>query len=250
MYKTQHIESKGNELKVIPIPVTQVGYGKQRGKKLFNEPYSNISLIGRKKSGKTSVIFKILKDCASSGTVVIVFGSTVNKDSSWLYIQKYCEEKDIKIIPYVSIADDEDKKEDHLQKLLHFLRNEPPSKSESGELDYLLIFDDIGDELRHPSINQLLKTNRHYKMKVILSTHYFVDLMPAARRQIDYWILFGGLTQNDLETIFKDSNLPRPWKLATFQRIYTDATVNPHSFLYLKNGGDDTRINFDREVII
>ena len=35
---------------------------------------------------------------------------------------------------------------------------------------YLIIFDDISTELTNPHVSQLLKTNRHYKSKVIISS--------------------------------------------------------------------------------
>jgi len=88
---------KINNVTVKPIPVPTVDETKIKGYKLFAEPYSNVFLCAKKKSGKTNVIFKILKDCAGPDTKIIIFASTVNKDSNYLAIKKYFEEKEIEI---------------------------------------------------------------------------------------------------------------------------------------------------------
>ena len=36
--------------------------------------------------------------------------------------------------------------------------------------EYIFVFDDLGNDLRHPAITQLFKASRHYKAKVIVSS--------------------------------------------------------------------------------
>ena len=101
-------------------------------------------------------------------------------------------------------------------------------------------------ELRNNVINQLVKTNRHYKAMVILSSQHCSDLMPAARKQIDNWLLFGQLAKPVLEMIFRDADFPCDYE--DFIEMYKVATRNQYGFLYASTLGD-LRINFDKKII-
>jgi len=54
---------KINNEKVKAIPIETVSPDKIKGSAIFPDLYCNIFLVARKKSGKTSTIFKILKSC-------------------------------------------------------------------------------------------------------------------------------------------------------------------------------------------
>ena len=92
-----------------------------KGEKLFPEVYSNIYICARKKSGKTVVIQKILKDCSTKSTTILAFCSTVNKDKNWIAIKKWCKEKGIAFEGFPSIMDG---KVDFLNRFLHRLEEE------------------------------------------------------------------------------------------------------------------------------
>ena len=82
---------------------------------------------------------------------------------------------------------------------------EPPvkkSKKKAIEPNYLVILDDLGTECRHPSVTQLLKTNRHYHAKILVSSQQVTDLDPASRRQLDYMLLLGGIPRDKLTLIY------------------------------------------------
>ena len=58
----------------------------------------NIFLCARKKSGKTSALFKIMKECVVNKTIIIVFCSTASyKDKNWIQIRKYFEKKNMDV---------------------------------------------------------------------------------------------------------------------------------------------------------
>ncbi|MDR3597001.1 MAG: hypothetical protein P4L60_19840, partial [Clostridium sp.] len=78
-----------------------------KGSRLFDEIYANILLVARKKSGKTSCIFKIIQECCTKDTTIVAFVSTLHKDASWQSIQEYCDTKDIPFIGHTSITDEE-----------------------------------------------------------------------------------------------------------------------------------------------
>ena len=239
MYKTETI----NEVKVRPIKVPQIGDGKFKGLDLFSEPYANIFLVGRKKSGKSSTIFKILQECCGKRTVVVIFCSTLHKDASWIHMQEWMDKKGIKHIGYTSL-------ESHLQDLLDFLKrdNKEDDDATAKAPEYMFIFDDIGGEIREKSVNELLKTNRHFKAKVIISSQNLKDIQPAARRQIDAWLLFPKLSVKVLADVHEAADLPIT--VDQFSLMYHQATEQPYHFLYFSSAGNDYRINFNEKIKI
>lgn len=125
-----------------------------------------------------------------------------------------------------------------------------PKKRKSSKIapDYIIVFDDLGNELRNPLVNQLLKTNRHYKAKVILSSQYVNNLSPESRNQIDYWILFGGHKEDKLEVIYNDSDIYIPFNL--FMKLYGHATDKKYGFLYVDKNEGIFREGFDMQYKI
>ena len=95
-----------NNEKVVPFKIA--GDKDDRpvmGYKLFDEPYANIYLCARKKSGKSCCIQKILKECTGKNTRIIAFCSTINKDKNWKAIQKWCKRHKIPFDSFSSIKD-------------------------------------------------------------------------------------------------------------------------------------------------
>lgn len=254
-----------------------------KGSILFGELYANIFLCARKKSGKTSAIFKIIKECVGKNTTILAFVSTLNKDSNWLTIQKYCEVKKIPFIGQTSIMDsgvnlldefvqqqqrkdtepiDEKKKETKKPHLL-FNDSESDSDSESDAYagkaeskqkkskfrapEYLIIFDDLSHELKNPALVSLLKKNRHLKSKIIVSSQYLNDLDPQSRKQCDYYLVFKGQPLKKLDEIYRDADIAvTPDQ---FYEIYHSATESDYSFLYIDRFNDKFRRNFSHELI-
>ena len=245
-----------NSEKVRPIPVQKIDNSKIKGCALFPEIYSNIFLVARKKSGKTSVIWKILKSCAGRDTKIIIFASTLYKDPNLIHIVNYFENKGNEVETYTSLKDDEgnnilsevldrlklediDEQNEDDQSIkfvpIDFGDDERKEKSRRKEKfispEYIIVFDDLGNELRNPYVNQLLKTNRHYKSKVIISSQHVTDISPESRKQIDFWILFGGHKEEKLKTIYDDADINIPFEL--FVKLYENATKQKYSFLYV-----------------
>lgn len=319
---------KINDEVVVPL---KVGGSKDmrpvKGEKLFSEVYANIYLCARKKSGKTVVIQKIVKECCGRGTTVLAFCSTINKDSNWLAIKKWCAKHKIAFEGFPSIKEH---KIDFLEKFLHRLEDEaeedqivPGAESDEDEKrgsiptyrgagaqslnffggkkaredydsagsdessadegddmfgegrredyeqamaekrlfdkkhrtsmirrdpyqapEYLLIFDDLSHELKLPSLVALLKKNRHYRLKVALSSQYINDLKPESIKQMDFILLFKGQSDDKLAKIIKDADIAID--LPTLKIIYDDATKEDFGFLYIDVRNDAFRKNFDR----
>ena len=262
-----HIQKINNE-KVKPIAIPRLEEKKIKGHCVFPEVYSNIFLVARKKSGKTFVIWKIIKSCAGPDTEIIIFASTIHKDPNWIHIVKYLKKKGNPVETYTSIKDG-NKLENLLNRLIHEYGEEkeeeeeekPKSKvrmlfgDEEEETEkkrksrkiapeYIIIFDDIGNELRNPLIDQLLKTNRHFKSKVILSSQYVNDLSPQSRKQIDYWLLFGGHKMEKLKIIYDDADLNIPFE--EFIHLCEHAKAEKYNFLYIDVRDVAFRKSFDK----
>ena len=279
---TKFSTKKLNDVKAEPIK--QKGGSKKpaKGEKLFPEPYANICIMAKKKSGKTTVVKKIIEDCATKNTIVIVFCSSFHKDASWRAIEEWCDDHEIPIEGHTSLFDsdknnlleqelgdlkepkDDEKKakappikryieidDEHgfVEVLEPVADAEPKPKRETKftPLDYIFVFDDIGDELRHKTVSQLMKTNRHWKCKVVVSTQYMTDLAPSARRQFDYWLLFAKLSRQNLNVMRVSAGLDL--EEDEFVELYSKATAKPYDFLYVDTRDMTYRIKFDTAII-
>lgn len=262
---------KINNISVKPIPSHMIGAGdtrKIKGADLFEEPYCNVFILAKKKSGKTTTIYEIVKRCTTKDSNVIVFCGTINKDKSYKAIKKYCKSAGIPYLGYTSFLED-----NVLENILNGLSAEPPDESDDEEQhekpikfdmygagaeedekkkkskylapEYVFIFDDLSNAMRHKVIAKLLKTNRHYKSKVIISSQYLNDLDPQSLKQLDYYLVFPANAQEKVELVWKYADLSMGFE--TFYDVYNDATSEKYNFLYVDVNNDKLRKNFDKE---
>lgn len=275
-----------NNQQVKAIPLPEIDPRPVKGCDICSEIYANIFLCAKKKSGKTSALFKILKECTTKKTIIIVFCSTVYKDPNWIEIRKYFEKKGNDIRIYTSLYEDG---EDELDKLIHELSEEAkeeekeedheekprldkcdeilvrlgalqntnkekeekprkPKKCKYQSPEYIIVFDDLSTELKSRSLLSLLKKNRHFKTKLIISSQWIHDLLPESRKQIDLFLIFKGFPEKKLGEIYKDCDSGLPFE--TFYEIYKKSTIKPYSFMYICTRSDSYRCNFDKQFII
>lgn len=291
-----------NEQVVRAIPIPDEDRRPIKGYDICEEVYANIFLCARKKSGKTSALFKILKECAGRKTVIIVFCSTAYKDKNWIQIRKYFEKKHRDIRIFTSIfeegidqlsalveelkqeakeqEEDSNEKEgrgageteiercdDILERLqrMHLYatgqatreaeeeddeipKKKGGKKSKYQSPEYIIVFDDLSGELKSRSLLSLLKFNRHFKSKLIISSQWLHDLLPESRKQIDLFLIFKGFPDKKLAEIYKDCDSGVPFD--TFLKVYKKATKYPHSFLYIDTRSDQYRRNFNEQFLI
>lgn len=240
-----------------------------KGEELFSEPYCNVFLCAKKKSGKSTVIYNILKKCIGKNTKVHIFASTAFSDVTYKRIAEYLDNHEIDYEIYTSIVEEgvnvikqiidelnleAQNKEEEEQKpaepvMIEMGEKErpvrKPRKPKYLAPEHLFIFDDLGATLRDKAIDSLLKVNRHYKSKVIISSQYLNDLSPQARLQLDYVLLFKGLPMEKLGQIYKDIDLSIDFD--EFLKYYEIATNEKFSFLYVDVRSERYRITFDRE---
>lgn len=263
---------KLNDFKISKIKLPTQIEKKIRGSELL-PIYSNTFICAKKNSGKTTVIFNILKKCVDKDTIVDLFVSTIEKDRSWIQIVEYLTRKGVTVNSHMSTIatdgsdlirdiidqpvhldnDDDDSSDDGMSYISVHKKRDPveikqrPKKTKLAQ-KRIVILDDIGNELKKPSIDQLLKVNRHLHTKVILSSQYLNDLSPQARRQIDVWLLFGGCKKEKLSTIMRDCDTHLSY--STFENVYKYATNDKYNFLYIDCHNSKLRRNFNQEIQI
>ena len=299
---TKKTQPKPKKIKLKVIK-TDADYDPERvlGKEMFPEVYSNIYIAGKKKSGKTQLLYNILDRCANKSTKVMLFSPTVEKDATYKEIGKMLKRKGIDFSTFDHFIDED--KTDLLAEFINKAKEEaeeegredkpaPPTSRKyvpieearmlfgdelprsqiakiqaaedkaaeeeaakaaekkakqkgKGKLapEYILCFDDLGKDLRNKSISQLLIKNRHYRCKTIVLSQWLSYLEPAAIRQLDYAILFGGFPQDKLEDIHQKLDLSDT--LEEFEQTYRNAVEKKYSFLNIGIADNSYRIKFD-----
>jgi len=117
-----------------------------RAWKMFPEPYPNIGIIAKKKSGKTNCVINIVKAAADKDTHVFVIASTANKDPLFLALKKWCKKHNI---PYQAMTEiksvDENKhKTDFFE---NFMRQMGEADSEEDQTE------SEDEEAKHPRMS-------------------------------------------------------------------------------------------------
>src|SRR3954470_4802741 len=110
-----------NKQFVSAIPIPNEDLRPIKGYDICEEPYANIFLCARKKSGKTSAVFKIIKECSDRKTVIVIFCSTAYKDKNWIQMRKYFKKQGMEVRVFTSIYENG---EDQLANLVEDLRPE------------------------------------------------------------------------------------------------------------------------------
>jgi hypothetical protein len=267
MIKTRKI----NDFKISKIKLPTLSEKKIRGGDLL-PIYSNTFICAKKNSGKTTVIFNILKKCVDKDTIVDLFVSTIEKDRSWLQIVDYLKNKGVtvnqsmstvgpngddlirKIIDQPVVFSDEEDSDSEEETTTSYISlhnttapDEPRKRRKTKMAQKrIIILDDIGNELKKPTIDQLLKVNRHLHSKVILSSQYLNDLSPQARRQIDVWLLFTGCKKEKLSTVMRDCDTHLDYDV--FEQVYKYATAKKYNFLYIDCHNSKFRKNFNEQL--
>ena len=272
MYMSGLLFRQINSHVVNAVPLQDVDLRPVKGKDICAEAFANIFLVAKKRSGKTSVIFKLLKECSGKNTRIIVFCSTVYKDKNWIGIRSYFEKKGMDIECFTDIYDngvnnieaiieelgtdtaehEEEVPTDPADRLLMLLGNKSPKKEKKQKKsqclapDCVMVFDDSRHQLRDPILQSLLKKNRHYRLKCIISSQWLNDMRPEQRKQIDLWMIFRGMPFKKLEEIAKDADVSMDVK--QFWKIYRKATKKQYSFLYIDTSDGHMRQNFNNLI--
>ena len=253
-----------------------------KGGEILPDPYGTVFCVAKRRSGKTNVIFHIIKNCITKDTVVLVFCSSVYNDDNWKEIRQYLKKKGNETQYFTSIyengvneidellkelqeqeriKEEQEKEEDNTtDQVIAYLDKwnkkdeEKPKKRKPKYLapEYLIVFDDISAELRSPPVAKLMKEARHYKMRVVASSQYLFDIDKGSRCQIQTWLIFKGQPEEKMKSIYEMAEVHEPFE--TFYNAYKIATTETknctHPFFYYDCTTGDYRRCFSQRIII
>ena len=198
----------------------------------------------------------IRKYFKSKGITLLSYTSTVEEDVNHLqdlvqYLQQQAEERE----KDSDEKEDEEEEKPDLMELLcqtngvtNYLsrpqeeEETEPKKKRSKYLspEYILVFDDIAEELKAKVYSELLKRSRHFLIKTITSSQYLKDIGPSTRNQIRLWLIFRGQSMEKLKEIWEA--LEAPISLGVFVSMYKNAMKPskecPKPFFYASKDGD------------
>jgi len=116
--------------------------GKPSGKNpLFDVLYCNVYACAKKNSGKTMLLYNILRKVVGKKTDLYIFCSTANKDATWKQIIDEFENKGNNVVVYDSILDSKmvgksKRKVNNLENLIKsFNADEPKRKKKKSKKD-------------------------------------------------------------------------------------------------------------------
>eukprot|EP00732_Lithocolla_globosa_P000107 Lithocolla_globosa_v1_NODE_20_length_9637_cov_33.687643.p3 type:complete len:279 gc:universal NODE_20_length_9637_cov_33.687643:8356-7520(-) len=260
-----------NNVKVKPIHgVEKTPINMIKGNEYFDIEYPNLFTCSKKNSGKTTVVFNILKaKCDKKQTKVVVFCGTHQQDDSWIFIRNYLEAKGFDYEFYYSIYEDnalantiEEMKQGRIQDEQEKEEDEEeePCICDFGEQrisvkikkkkpkliapKFFLVFDDLARELRDKDISLLTRENRHYRSFCIFSSQVLNDIHPDALIQMSYVLIFQGINLIKLEELYKKTSLSTTFD--KFVSLYNDATqYGKYNFFYVDITNTKFRKNFN-----
>lgn len=275
MLKTKVI----NDFKVRPVSVPKTESALPG---IFNSSYQNLFICAKKKSGKSQLIFNLVKRMLKINPelAILVFSSTFHKDpvyrkmAEMSYILNPKPEKKGKGEPRSGIKFDNDEESDREAE-------EPPKKKRYGKYfikgftslddddglndwlelvssadqypqhekqEYLLIFDDLSDQLKDIRLLALYKKNRHYHCNTFTSSQYPMDIRPESRLQMDIFILFPGHNKDKIKMIYKDMDVHLDFE--EFWDLYEKVTKEKYNFLFYDKNTSELRKNLNERIIL
>lgn len=270
---------KINNVKVKKVLLPTVDSESIKGFDMIPDLYANVFLCAKKKSGKTTVLFNILKKCIDKNTKVYFFVSTFDRDATYQKIREWLEDKEIPFEYHlsmysdsgqdilegliknflISVGDGDDKKtkdndEDEIYgKIIAYDENDNEikiriRKPKKVAPEICFVFDDLSSEIRNSkSLRRLLKMNRHIKSKCIVSSQFVSDLYPDSRQQTGVWLLFGGHSPQKLLEIYESSDPSVSYE--DFLKAYKFATAEKYNFLMIDSMNGEFRKNFDTQIL-
>lgn len=244
--------------KIKPIKVKEYECKQSKYKTAPKLPCRSV-LLGPSGAGKgvllQNMILDIYKDCFSR---IYIWSPSIHVDHTWEPVKKYIESS-------IGYENDEDKfYYDHYEhkdlekvindqmKIITHMKNQNSKKLYS----ILIIIDDFSDSpefSRHSKLLHSLYTRgRHSFISTITSSQKFAALHPIIRVNATELYIFRLRNAQDLELVLQELGAIEDKK--TILSIYTKATAEPYSFLYVNLRTTDKneifKIRFDQKIEI
>ena len=243
-----------------------------KGKELIPYEYFNINLCGKRNSGKTVLIYNIVKWFVSSHTKTYIISPTIQKDNNMKKVVKLAKKQGADVKAYSGFKagnkdvikhlmkkwDNEDKKYKTYKSQKHNKTKPDPKiyeqqireyfkgtcifapsfeEIEDGgktkppiKYDRLLIIDDNSEELRHDkSFKELIFMARHYRCRIVYSSHDLKHSSPAMFQNLTHAVLYGKFSDDRLKCAHE--RLDPVEDLSLFSKLYKHCTKQEYGFM-------------------
>jgi hypothetical protein len=171
-------------------------------------------ILGRKGSGKSHLLVKLLKTAWCGVYDEIIICSPTFK-SQFKNLWSQLSPEGITVYKSLDAA--------FIEKLM--------ADQSSSTINSLLILDDCGEDLRKISpsvINMLVSNSRHYKLSIIALHQKITQSPSVVRANMDSCLSFSACSFLEREALWKEvSTIPRK----EFQQAFNSATQKKHGFL-------------------
>ena len=217
-------------------------------------------ILGPSGSGKTvllqSMILDIYKNCFSR---IYIFSPSIEVDHVWVPVKKYISEE-MKVVH----SDEEPIYFDHydpdalanILDIQHKITMHMKSQGRTKMFQLLVIVDDFADDpsftRQSKILHGLYTRGRHNMISTITATQKFAAIHPIIRVNATELYVYRLRNYKDLETFIDEVSAVADKK--TLMELYTMATSEPYSFLYVKltakYKNDMFYIRFDKKLVI
>ena len=189
----------------------------------FQIPDCHFMLIGATGCGKTNLLLNMLL-------------KYMNFDTCTIYTINEGQDK------YAILAELTEVLRDKLEISDFVIIRRPEDVIPVDELDSdtnkVVVFDDIRiDKKNMDKIKEYFSLSRNKKCNCIYLAHSYYDVPKYIRRNTKCFALFGGFDNRDIREICRDNN--RDITCDELEKLYRDATAEPHSFLVIDKTADN-----------
>jgi len=200
----------------VKLRVKDQNYRQPKSKLSPQWPF-RIALIGRSGSGKTNLMFNLLRQTVYDDLTVI---ARTLDNTQYQSLMQVVDEAEQKIGHPVAIFSEK-------------LEDLPPVKDYSPSLQHLVLFDDLISlpESQLQPIIPFFTQGRHQNISCILCSQSYHKIPKTIRLQCNYVVVFGGLNEDDTRDVWGDFVSHLTWR--EFQEVYKSATQEKYSFLVI-----------------
>lgn len=222
-----------------------LGEGKIKKKEIINDnpyfpnEYIKMLIIAPSNSGKTTLIFNIIRKGFINFDTIHIFASQC-EDDDYEALEKLfnnmSDEIDIPREEFPAVITPK------LEHLLYPYEENGEKKTpireqlkEDKERKHLVIIDDFSSSkyLGTSDFKDFLDTCRHYKTHVIVIFHTFKHSNVLIRERFNQLCLFNGSCDGIDDIDYLGEKLGLGLTKTMFRKVFTEATKNKYSFLYI-----------------
>lgn len=219
-----------------------------------NTPFYLCCIIGRKGSGKTSLLWSLLKlSCVKNKTIVRIFSSTFNIDETMINIIDKLNKYGVEVQTFDNIYDGKinilEQQFNELKENINDMKEEFKNKKKIYS-KYIYIIDDLADILKDKSLQKIIFKHRHYLTSFIINTQYYKSLSVGIRTNSNILCLYSDIGYDTLKKIYEEKINSNKFSFNDFLYYYEQITKEKYNFMYINPDNLDIRKNLNYKLIL